>query len=87
MEAGCDHLVADIDITFDELFGGVLEGYLTDLEEPPQVSELYPLLINSGGKAIYREVQGSPGFTSENCVVFADDPDDLVRKCLALIKR
>lgn len=87
MEVGCDHLVADIDITFDELFGGVLEGYLTDLENPPQVSELYALLINSGGKAIFREVQGAPGLTSENCMVFADDPDNLVRKCLVLKKR
>ncbi len=86
MEADCDHLVADIDITFGEIHGGVLVDYLTDLEEPPQISELYHLLINSGGKAIYREVQGPPGFTSENCVVFADDPDNLVRQCLALTK-
>lgn len=86
IEDDCEHLVADLDMTFSEVHGGILVDFLIDLEEPPDISELYPLLVKSGGKAICWEVQGPPGFTSENCVVFATDPEALVHRCLVLMK-
>jgi hypothetical protein len=79
----CGHLVADIDITFGEIHGGVLVSHLDDLAEAPSISELYPLLIKAGGTPVYKVVQGGPGLTSENCWVFSDDPEKVV--CLSLL--
>jgi hypothetical protein len=80
----CGHLVADIDITFGEIHGGALVRHLDDIEEPPSISELYPLLIKAGGTPVYNVVEGGPGLTSENWWVFSDDPEKVVRISLAL---
>ncbi len=84
LEAQCDHLVADIDITFTEIHAGLLLQHLGSLVSPQSISDLLPQLIAAGGSPVFATVEGGPGNSSENCCVFSSDPHDLVRRVLAL---
>jgi len=86
VEVDCGHLVADFDITFEEIHGGILLEYLDRIVEIRPISELCELLVADGGVAVYDEVESGQGFTSQDCRVFSDDPASLIRRSFALVR-